>query len=123
MSDLALDPSTRDLILPPRVISGPEKIAQSVGIHLRTWRGQWFLDLLHGVPYLTDVLGRRRPEMVEAILRHEILSVAGVRAITAFSITVDQSDRVARISFAAETDEGSATGTLALGFEGTRLAR
>ena len=62
--------------LPPRVISGPEQIAQAIGIHLRTWIGEWFLDLDHGVPYLDEVLGKRRPEMVEAVLRQHILAFA-----------------------------------------------
>lgn len=115
MSDLALHPTTRDLVLPPRVISGPEKVAQSVGIRLRTRLNEWFLDLAHGVPYLTGVLGKRRPEMVEAILRAQVLSVDGVLAITAFNLSVDPTTRTARVVFEAETSEGMAAGTLRVG--------
>lgn len=110
MSDLALDPTARDLILPPRVISGPEKVAQSVGIRLRCWLADWFLDLDHGVPYLTGVLGRRRPELVEAILRRHILDVDGVRSITEFKLSVDPDTRKATVRFVAETDAGEAAG-------------
>lgn len=112
MSDLALNPQTWDLALPPRVISGPEQVAQAVGIHLRTFLGEWFLDLDHGVPYLTDVLGKRRPEMVEAVLRSHILSVDGVLSINAFSLRIDPRTRVARVEFEAETPAGTATATL-----------
>lgn len=111
MSDIALNPLTWDLELPPRVISGPEQVTQSVGIHLRTWLSEWFLDVDHGVPYLTSVLGRRRPEMVEAVLRQHILSVDGVLSITAFTLRIDPRTRTARVEFEAETPAGTATGT------------
>ena len=115
MSDLALVPSTWDMELPPRVISGPEKVAQAIGIHLRTWLGEWFLDLDHGVPYLTNVLGKRRPEMVEAVIRAHVLSVAGVLSISAFSLRIDPVTRLARVEFQAETDAGPANGTVSVG--------
>ena len=108
-ADFALDGNGR-LILPPRVITGPEKIAQSVGIRLRTFLGEWFLDLDHGVPYLGGVLGRQRPEMVEQLLRQQVLGVAGVRRITAFSLDIDPRTRRAAVAFAAEVDGGEASG-------------
>lgn len=108
-ADFALDANGR-LILPPRVIAGPEKIAQSVGIRLRTFLGEWFLDLDHGVPYLGGVLGRQRPEMVEQLLRQQVLGVAGVRRITAFSLDIDPRTRRAAVAFAAEVEGGEASG-------------
>lgn len=115
MSDFALNTTTWDLELPPRVISGPEQIAQSVGIHLRTWLGEWFLDLDHGVPYLTSVLGKRRPEMVEAVLRQHILGVRGVLSIERFTLQVDPQTRIARVDFQAQVDNGTASGTVSVG--------
>ena len=115
MSDLAINPANWDLELPPRVISGAERVTQSVAIHLRTWLSEWFLDLDHGVPYLDGVLGKRRPEMVEALLRQHILGVDGVRSISAFSLSVDPRTRLARVEFQAETAEGAATGTVSVG--------
>ena len=115
MSDLALVPSTWDLELPPRVISGPEQITQAVNIHLRTWIGEWFLDLDHGVPYLSEVLGKRRPEMVEAVLRQHILGVRGVRSISAFRLRIDPTTRLATATWEGETDAGTANGTVSVG--------
>lgn len=115
MSDLALNSITRDMELPPRVITGREQIAQAVGIRLRTWLSEWFLDLDHGIPYLTGVLGRRRPEMVEALLRQHILSVRGVLSIERFTLQVDPQTRVATVDFQAEVDNGTATGTVSVG--------
>lgn len=115
MSDLALNALSWDLELPPRVVTGPQQIAQSVGIHLRTWLAEWFLDLDHGVPYLTGVLGKRRPEMVEALLRQHILGVRGVLSIERFSLQIDPQTRVAKVDFQAEVENGTATGTVSVG--------
>src|SRR5687768_3325776 len=102
MVDFALDPRTRDLTLPPRPISGPEEVAQAIGIRLRTWLSEWFLDVQHGVPYLSGVLGKvSRPEMVEAILRAQILSVRGVTGITEIALALDPHTRTGRITFTA----------------------
>lgn len=115
MIDLALDAITRDLILPPRALDGPARVAQSVGIRLRCWLGEWFLDTGHGVPYLESVLGKApRPEIVEAILRAQILDVAGVRSISSFNMTIDPRTRIVRVDFTAETAEGPTTGALAI---------
>lgn len=115
MIDLALDPITRDLIFPPRPLGGAEKILQAVGIRLRTWLGDWFLDTTHGVPYLERILGKApRKEMVEAVLRGQILSVAGVKSIVSFSLEINNSTRISRVEFSVNTTEGIASGSLSL---------
>ena len=114
MTDFALHPLTRDLILPLRPVTGAEEVAQRIGIRLRTWLSEWFLDTSHGVPYLGGVLGKQpRREMVEATLRAQILDVAGVRSLVSFSLEIDPRTRSARFSFVADTAEGLAKGTLA----------
>lgn len=113
MIDFALDLRTRDLILPPRQLDGAERVAQAIGIRLRCWLGEWFLDTTHGVPYLERIFGKvSRPEMVEAILRAQILGVAGVRSIKAFALSIDPHTRLARVEFEADTAEGLAKGAM-----------
>lgn len=115
MIDFALHPLTRDLILPPKLLDGAARVAQAVGIRLRTWLGEWFLDTSHGVPYLEDVLGKTKsPELAEAILREQILSVAGVRSIINFSLTIDPQTRLATIRFEADSAEGLVRGSVAV---------
>ena len=113
-ADLALDPVKHKLIFPLRLIRGPEKVAQSVRIHLRTWIGQWFLDLEHGVPYIGGVLGKQRPEMVEQILRAHVLGVEGVRRLDRFSLEIDTPTRRARVEFQAQVEGGQVEGVVAL---------
>lgn len=114
MIDLALDRVTGDLVIRrgnPVALDGPERVAQAVGIRLQTFLGEWFLDTGHGVPYFERVLGKRRPELVEAVLRAQILGVRGVARIQAFSIYFEGATRTARVNFTVETAEGTATGT------------
>ncbi len=107
MIDLALDPVTRDLILPPRPLDGAARAAQAVGIRLRAWLGDWFLDKNHGVPYLEEILGKKnRLEIVEAILRAQILDVRSIRAISSFSISLDPVTRKATVIYEASSEEG-----------------
>jgi hypothetical protein len=123
MIDFKLDPITRDMVFgtSPRgatliPLDGTERVAQAIGIRLRTWLGEWFLDATHGVPYVDEVLGKgRRPEMVEAVLRAQILGVAGVQSIQAFSLSLNAQARTARVDFVAVSAEGLASGTVALG--------
>src|SRR5690349_10526823 len=107
MIDLKLDSYTRDLVVPIRPVEGAARIQQSVGIRLRTWLGEWYLNTTHGVPYLEDILGKkRRPEIVEAILRAQILGVNGVKSIISFNLTIDPHTRKTSINFSADTKEG-----------------
>jgi hypothetical protein len=123
MIDFRLDPSTRDMVFGASArgatflpLDGAERVAQAIGIRLRTWLGEWFLDATHGVPYVDEVLGKgRRPEMVEAVLRAQILSVAGVRGIQSFSLSLNAQARTVRVDFAAVSAEGLVSGTVALG--------
>ena len=117
MIDLALDPLTRDLVIRggnPVLLSGAARVAQAIGIRLRTFAGEWFLDTGHGVPYFERVFGKQRPELVEAVLRAQILSVRGVTRLTAFSLYLEPGTRIARVSFTAETNEGTVKETVAL---------
>lgn len=115
MIDIALDPLTRDLMIPIRPVEGAQRIQQSVGIRLRTWLGEWYLNTAHGVPYLEGVLGKnRRPEMVEAILRSQILQVNGVKSIKTFTIRLDDRTRKSVIDFSADTIEGLISGKITL---------
>jgi hypothetical protein len=116
MIDLAFDVRGRDLVIPIKPIDGAARVRQAISIHLKTWLGEWFLDTSHGVPYLENILGKnKRPEIVEAILRAEILKVEGVKSIKSFTMLNDQRTRQISITFSAESREGLVSGNLSLG--------
>jgi hypothetical protein len=123
MIDLALDPASRDMVFVPGAkgvtllpIDGAARVAQAIGIRLRTWLGEWFLDQTHGVPYLEEVLDKgRSPEIIEAVLRAQILDVQGVQGIEAFSLEIDARNRRLQVNFSARSAEGLAVGAVTVG--------
>lgn len=50
--DIAVNPASDDLYLPLRFSRGVAAVAQRVRIRMQFFRGEWFLDLDRGVPYL-----------------------------------------------------------------------
>ncbi|ACB92446.1 hypothetical protein D1605_005180 [Xylella fastidiosa subsp. fastidiosa] len=72
-------------------------LAQRVKTRLRSFRGNWFLDLDHGLPWLE--LMERPADLVH--LEHEvkrcILSTEGVSRLTAFSMALEADTRTLTI--------------------------
>lgn len=96
------------------LVTGKDAVAQAIASHLKAFRGEWFLDGSIGVPYWTEVLGRKRPNLaaIEHRLRAEILSVGGVTGITSFSLSFDPAARQLSGRFTASTEYGDVTGTI-----------
>lgn len=120
MTDIALEPASWDLRLATgedgRVdlvpLEDAAAAAQMVRLHLQTWIGEWFLDTLHGVPYLQEVIGKgRRLIIVENVLRAQILSVPGVSSIKAFSLALDNTNRALTVRFEVGTPSGASAGS------------
>lgn len=63
------------------LINSPEAVAQAVKTRFELWRGQWFLDLTEGTPYIQSVLGKQRSDVYILAIRERILDTQGVNAI------------------------------------------
>lgn len=76
-----------------------DSIAQAISIRLKTLAGEWFLDTTIGIPYFTEILGKKRNDR---FLRHVLLSqienIPDVRQISDFKVEQD-SPRGLKISF------------------------
>ena len=76
-----------------------DAIAQLISIRLKTLAGEWFMDTSIGIPYLTEILGKKRNDR---FLRHVILgqieTIPGVAQITDFKVQ-EESLRTLTISF------------------------
>lgn len=113
--DLLLDMTTGDLVfhngpLVKEYTTQPfvQVVAQRLFILLRTFEGEWFMDLTHGIPYW-DWLGRKvTKQTVDLVLQQEILAENGVKEITSFSSTLVDRKYSAqfkvRVSTGEETD-------------------
>jgi hypothetical protein len=78
-----------------------EAIAQAITIRLKTMSGEWFLDQSLGIPYLTEILGRKRSTpFLRTLILSQIESLPDIRAVKDFSIEVD-AERTAHIKFSA----------------------
>lgn len=91
-------PTTGDLI---------DVVTQRLYIRLRTFFGEWFLNVQYGVPWLEGILGQKVPKSrVDMILQEQILSETGVKQITEFNSTLDNLSRVYTCSFRVMIESG-----------------
>ncbi len=94
IKDLALDPATGDLALPPRYVTGAEAFAQRLSIRFQFWLGEHFLDLRQGIPYLKQVFIKApRLDLIERLYRNVVLTTPGAAAVERFRMTFDRPRR------------------------------
>ncbi|RXA96960.1 hypothetical protein [Yersinia sp. 2105 StPb PI] len=84
------------------LIDSPEAVAQAVKTRFELWRGQWFLDLTEGTPYIQSVLGKQRSDVYILAIRERILDTQGVNSILDFEASYTGENR--RVIFAATID-------------------
>lgn len=97
------------------LINSPETIAQAVLTRLRLWRGEWFVDVRDGTPYLQEILGKRQlGRNPDAAIRERILGTEGVLEMRAYESTFDGNTRRLSVTATVSTIYGTATITESL---------
>jgi len=71
-----------------QTVYGAEEVRQRIGIALRHYWQEYFLNVPAGVPWYELILGSRDLSMVEALLRKEILEVPNVISIMTFNVVI-----------------------------------
>lgn len=103
MSDLKLDPDTGDLFFENGdlvMTSGPDAIRQHISQRLKSFAGEWFLDLDSGLPYYRDILVKNpNTPAVAGLLQEEIVRTPGVLELTDFNLNLDKGSRTLKVSF------------------------
>lgn len=84
------------------LINSPETVAQAVKTRFLLWRGQWFLNLTEGIPWIQSVLGKQSPDGYNLAVRQHILQTPGVSSILSFDVSANS--RTRRVSFTATID-------------------
>lgn len=81
-------------------IDNPDAVAQIIGTRLQLWRGQWFLSLSDGIPYVQKIVSKGPPNappnavsLASSILRSAVAASPGVQSIGSFSVGYDPSTR------------------------------
>lgn len=71
----------------------PEAVGQVVLTGLRLWLGEWYLNILDGVPYIQGVLGKHSQTEADITIQDAILGFQGVVDIQNFKSVVDPQTR------------------------------
>lgn len=109
--DLLIDQATNDLDLSGGVLKFTtevrEEVAQRVGIKLRTYAGEWFLDTTYGIPYLQEIIAQARNKRdVDSIFISEIRSEEGVSNIISYDSTFENNTRKYTAKVVISTPDG-----------------
>jgi hypothetical protein len=108
--DLALDPTTGDLLLEQHalrltVTAGAENVAQHLGVRLALWQGEYPLDRRIGIPYVRLLGQKAARDLLASTLRQAASTSPGIDRLDAFALNVD-ADRNAKCSLAAVSTNG-----------------
>ena len=84
-----------------------EEIRQMVGQVLRSFQGDWFLDLDLGMPYYQTIFEKATSVSdIEGIFLRKIAEIPGILDITKFDLDYDTRNRGLNIIFTAKTTDG-----------------
>lgn len=104
-----------DLLFPLQPASGLDAVAIGIETRLQMCRGEWFLDLDAGIPYLPHegvaeaivILGKAfDPVNVRAAFLREILSTPGVVDVPVLRMKFNGATRVLTLAWRAQTRFG-----------------
>lgn len=114
--DLLLDQTSNDLVISNGELQfttkKPDEVRQRLGIRLRTFENEWFIDLSYGIPYMQQIISQaRRKDEIDVLLVSEIRDEDGVDGITGYSSTWDRYTR--EYSFTADILTGNGEVTVA----------
>lgn len=81
---------------------GTDPVLQNIVQRLRTYEGEWFLDLTDGTPWYQEIMlkGAKQSDRDNAI-QAVILNTPGVAVLTRYASTYDHAKRRASITFQA----------------------
>lgn len=84
-----------------------DAIAQEVGVRLRWWLGEWFLDTRRGTPYIQQLLVKGVSDAtVREVLSAQIRAVDGIARVDSLTVERGGKNRLASITFSARTSTG-----------------
>ena len=110
MADIKLNTATYDIDVTNHeftVIGEDEAIAQQLGVRMRYFLGEWFLDTAQGIPFYRDILVKNpNTSLVREIFRDVIESTPGIARVVTLSLDLQAATRQLNITFKALLDSG-----------------
>lgn len=94
----------------PYFIDGPEYTRQKLSARFKFFLGEWFLNLLEGVPYYRDVFVHNPDlDVIKSLFKRVILTCPGIIGLKSYSMTFDREKRRSAFSFKAICADGDFT--------------
>lgn len=86
-----------------------EEIAQSLKQNLKTFLGEWFLDLSIGLPYIQIIFVKGTPpEVIDAAFKNAIIKTKGIRTLNNFEdLDLNPATRGLAVNFDVTTINGN----------------
>ena len=110
-----------DIVIPLQFSRGLPAVAQALRIRVLLFRGEWFLNLDTGVPYLENDVVEESAALLgqvfdavkaRAMFRDAILSAPNVTELRALDVIFDGATRVMTVSWKVRTVFGDLTDSL-----------
>ena len=99
-----LDLSSGDLDLFTRV---EDLAVQQVKINLLVYKGEWFLDVDKGVPYLQEIFGDRNTKAAaDSNIKYTILNTDNIQSILSYKSSINSLNRTLLVESSARTNSG-----------------
>lgn len=116
--DLLLDRTKHDLVFVnggcPTTGDMVDVVIQRLYILLRTFQGEWFLNVEHGIPWLENILGQKiNKSTADMILQEKISQEMGVQQVIEFKSTLTTT-REYSCSFRVKVVTGETSGVITI---------
>lgn len=109
MRTLKIDDLTKDLAIEDNnfvLISGVDRAKQNLLTRLRTYLGEWFLNINIGIPYYQDVFRKGVPvSQITGVFKEAIVTTPGVDELVKFDADYTNNNRNLSINFEAKYGE------------------
>lgn len=89
-------------------IDSPNGVAQAAKTRLNMFVGDWFLNLLDGTPWRTQVLGKYTGATRDPAVRARVLGTTGLKSISSYDSTFDPITRAYSVHANIDTIYGPA---------------
>lgn len=88
---------------------GAQAVAQAARATCRFFRGEWYADEDVGIPYWTDILGEKNPNLtaIRAVFRTALLATPGIATVPTIQLALAGSTREGSLTFSAYGDDGA----------------
>ena len=89
-------------------ITGKEAIRQRIITGIKTFKGEWFLNINYGLDYIGVIFNRKAPlDLVNSAVRARIMSTPGVVGLNGYFASIEKSTRTLKVFIKqVVTDDG-----------------